>query len=44
LTACLLKKPWVLWELAREIHQRYVVWLEEVGTPKEHLTGWRDLR
>jgi hypothetical protein len=30
-------------ELAREIHQRYVAWLEEVGTPEEHLTGRRNL-
>jgi arylsulfatase A-like enzyme len=30
--------------LAREIHQRYVKWLEEVGTPKEHLAGRRRLR
>ena len=27
--------------LAREIHHRYVGWLEEVGTPPEHLAGRR---
>jgi hypothetical protein len=25
--------------LAREIHKRYVAWLEAVGTPEEHLAG-----
>lgn len=30
--------------LAREIHERYVRWLEEVGTPEEHLAGRRNLR
>lgn len=29
--------------LAREIHQRYVRWLEEIGTPEEHLAGRRKL-
>jgi len=29
--------------LAREIHQRYVRWLEEVGTPEQHLAGRRNL-
>jgi arylsulfatase A-like enzyme len=29
--------------LAREIHERYVSWLEEVGTPQEHLAGRRSL-
>jgi arylsulfatase A-like enzyme len=27
--------------LAREIHERYVYWLEEVGTPEDHLEGRR---
>ena len=31
-------------ELARQIHQRYVKWLEEVGTPEEHLKGRRVFR
>ncbi len=31
-------------ELAREIHARYVRWLEEVGTPEVHLAGRRQLR
>lgn len=26
-------------QLAREIHERYVRWLEEVGIPQEHLAG-----
>lgn len=30
--------------LAREIHARYVAWLEEIGTPEEHLAGRRKLR
>jgi arylsulfatase A-like enzyme len=30
--------------LAREIHQRYVRWLDEVGTPAEHSKGRRSLR
>lgn len=30
--------------LAREIHARYVKWLEEAGTPAEHLAGRRKLR
>ena len=30
--------------LAAEIHQRYVAWLEEVGTPPEHVEGRRALR
>ena len=30
--------------LVREIHERYVHWLEEVGTPPEHLRGRRRLR
>jgi hypothetical protein len=30
--------------LADEIHERYVHWLEEVGTPEEHLAGRRTLR
>ena len=30
--------------LAREIHQRYVRWLEEMGTPEAHLVGRRGLR
>jgi arylsulfatase A-like enzyme len=30
--------------LAREIHQRYVGWLEETGTAEEHLAGRRRLR
>lgn len=30
--------------LAREIHARYVAWLEEQGTPEEHLAGRRKLR
>jgi hypothetical protein len=29
---------------AWEIHQRYVRWLEEAGTPLEHLQGRRSLR
>jgi len=29
--------------LAREIHRRYVAWLEETGTPEEHLAGRRTL-
>jgi hypothetical protein len=29
--------------LAREIHDRYVAWLAEVGTPPEHLAGRRTL-
>jgi hypothetical protein len=29
--------------LAEEIHQRYVGWLEEAGTPEEHLAGRRQL-
>jgi arylsulfatase A-like enzyme len=29
---------------AEEIHQRYVRWLEEAGTPEEHLAGRRSLR
>jgi arylsulfatase A-like enzyme len=31
-------------ELARAIHERYVRWLEEVGTPEEHVAGRRNLR
>jgi hypothetical protein len=31
-------------KLASEIHDRYVKWLEETGTPEEHLTGRRGLR
>jgi arylsulfatase A-like enzyme len=31
-------------QLAREIHQRYVKWLEEAGTSEEHLAGRRELR
>jgi arylsulfatase A-like enzyme len=31
-------------KLAEEIHQRYVKWLEEAGTPEEHLAGRRSLR
>jgi hypothetical protein len=31
-------------ELARDIHERYVRWLEEVGTPKEHMAGRRNFR
>jgi len=30
--------------LAQEIHERYVKWLEEAGTPEEHLAGRRNLR
>jgi hypothetical protein len=30
--------------LAKEIHRRYVSWLEEIGTPQEHLAGRRKLR
>jgi hypothetical protein len=30
--------------LAKEIHERYVAWLEEAGTPEEHLAGRRALR
>ncbi|VBB04922.1 sulfatase [Lucifera butyrica] len=30
-------------KLAEEIHRRYVEWLEEVGTPEEHLAGRRRL-
>jgi arylsulfatase A-like enzyme len=30
--------------LANEIHERYVKWLEELGTPEEHLAGRRKLR
>jgi arylsulfatase A-like enzyme len=30
--------------IAREIHDRYVKWLEEAGTPEEHLAGRRKLR
>lgn len=30
--------------LAKEIHHRYVKWLEEAGTPEEHLTGRRKFR
>ncbi len=30
--------------LATEIHRRYVAWLEEHGTPEEHLAGRRKLR
>jgi arylsulfatase A-like enzyme len=29
--------------LSREIHERYVRWLEKVGTPEEHLAGRRKL-
>jgi arylsulfatase A-like enzyme len=29
--------------LAREIHSRYVKWLQDAGTPKEHLAGRRAL-
>ncbi len=29
--------------LAREIHRRYVAWLEEQGTPEAHLAGRRRL-
>jgi len=29
--------------LAREIHRRYVAWLEETGTPGEHLVGRQEL-
>jgi hypothetical protein len=29
--------------LANEIHHRYVRWLEEMGTPEEHLAGRRKL-
>jgi hypothetical protein len=31
-------------QLAGEIHQRYVTWLEEAGTPEEHQAGRRKLR
>ncbi|WP_434511373.1 sulfatase [Desulfitobacterium sp. AusDCA] len=31
-------------KLAQEIHQRYVQWLEEVGTPEEHLAGRREFK
>ncbi len=31
-------------QLTAEIHQRYVTWLEEAGTPEEHLAGRRSLR
>jgi len=30
--------------LAQEIHERYLAWLQEVGTPAEHLAGRRKLR
>ena len=30
--------------LAQEIHERYVKWLGETGTPEEHLAGRRNLR
>ena len=30
--------------LAREIHERHVSWLEELGMPEEHLAGRRKLR
>jgi arylsulfatase A-like enzyme len=30
--------------LAREIHARYVAWLEELGTPEAHLAGRRKFR
>jgi arylsulfatase A-like enzyme len=30
--------------LAKDIHARYVAWLEEVGTPDDHLIGRRQLR
>ena len=30
-------------KLAQEIHQRYVRWLEDNGTPAEHLAGRREL-
>ena len=30
--------------LARKLHERYVKWLEEAGTPEEHLAGRRNLR
>jgi hypothetical protein len=30
--------------LAKEIHQQYVHWLEQAGTPEEHLAGRRSLR
>jgi arylsulfatase A-like enzyme len=30
-------------EVARSIHQRYVAWLEAVGTPERHLAGRRHL-
>lgn len=30
--------------LAREIHARYVAWLEELGTPEVHLAGRRQFR
>ncbi|MGI9862857.1 sulfatase [Moorella naiadis] len=30
-------------QLATEIHERYVHWLEEMGTPEEHLAGRRKL-
>jgi hypothetical protein len=29
--------------MAEAIHKRYVEWLEEVGTPEEHLAGRRAL-
>jgi arylsulfatase A-like enzyme len=32
------------WNLAEEIHTRYVDWLEGTGTPPEHLAGRRRLR
>jgi arylsulfatase A-like enzyme len=30
-------------DLARDIHERYVKWLEEIGTPPENLYGRREL-
>lgn len=30
-------------QIAREIHQRYVQWLEEAGTPEEHIAGRRKI-
>ena len=30
--------------LAKEIHERHVKWLEEIGMPEEHLAGRRNLR
>ncbi len=30
--------------VAKEVHERYVRWLEEVGTPEEHMAGRRNLR